>query len=73
MEKQVVVLYALTQGYLVNIDKKNVGRFNEELLQFVEEKYSDLLKEIAEKKVLEDSIKEKLDKVIKEYLELFSV
>ena len=73
MEKQVVLLYALTQGYLVDIDKKNVGRFNEELLQYVEEKYADLLKEIAEKKVLEDSIKEKLDRVIKEYLEIFSI
>ena len=71
MEKQVVILYALTQGYLVTIDKKEVGKFNDELIQYVEEKYSDLLAEIAEKKVLEDAIKEKLDKVIKEFLEIY--
>ena len=73
MEKQVVILYALTQGYLINIDKRKVSKFNEELLKYVEEKYSDLLNEIALKKALDDNIKEKLDKAIKEHTELFNL
>ena len=73
MEKQVVVLYALTKGYLIDIDKKDVSRFNEELIQFVEEKYASLLKDIAKKKALDDDIKEELDKAIKEHKELFSL
>lgn len=71
VEKQVVVLYALTQGYLLDIAKEDVTRFNEELLKFVEEKYASLLKEIAEKKALDDGIKQELDKAIKEHIELF--
>lgn len=73
MEKQVVLLYALTKGYLVDIQKDKVTAFNNGLLQFVEEKYEGLLKEIAEKKALDDSINGQLEKVVKEYVELFKI
>ena len=73
MEKQVVLLYALTNGYLLDIEKSKISAFNEGLLKFVEEKYPDLLNEIAEKKALDDGIKAKLEKVVKEHLELFKL
>lgn len=73
MEKQVVILFALTQGYIVDIDKKQISKFNEDLIKFVEEKYPDLLKDIAIMKVLDDNITPKLEKAIKEFKELFSL
>ena len=73
MEKQVVILYALTKGYLVDVDRSKVSSFNEELVKFVEEKYPKLLQEIADKKALDDSITQGLDRAIKEHKELFSL
>lgn len=73
MEEQVLILFALTHGYLIDIDKSKVSKFHEELLKFVHEKYPNLLKEIAEKKVLDDNIKSQLDKAIKEHKELFNL
>lgn len=71
--EQVVVLYALTQGYLLDIDKKDVAKFNEELVKFVTEKYADLLKDIETKKALDDDLKQRLDKAVKEHIELFNL
>ena len=71
--EQVVVLYALTQGYLLDIGKKDVAKFNEELVKFVTEKYADLLKDIETKKALDDDLKQRLDKAVKEHIELFNL
>lgn len=52
VEKQVVILYALTRGYLDDIQLKDIRRFEKELLAFVEQSYSTLYQSIREKKAL---------------------
>lgn len=73
MEKQVVILYALVKGYLANIETKDVSKFNEELLKHIETKNPELLKEIKEKKALDESLEQKLRVAIEKFAELFKL
>jgi len=71
--KQVVAIFAGTNGYLDEIPASEVGRFEQELLEKLELKHSDLLNEIAEKKELSDSLTGKLHEILKEFTESFKV
>ncbi len=70
VEKQVIILYALTHGFLDSIPVKDVLRFEKEIFDYIEQNYADIYETIRTTKVLPDT--EELDKVIREYSELFS-
>ena len=57
VEKQVLVLYVATSGGLDGIAVADVRRFEKEFVQFAETNYPGVLKDIATKKALDDSIK----------------
>ncbi|MFV2033516.1 MAG: F0F1 ATP synthase subunit alpha [Halocynthiibacter sp.] len=62
----VCVIYAGTKGYLDKIDVKQVGRFEDGLVNFLRQKHADLLTDITDndrkvKGELEDKIKSALD------------
>ena len=73
VENQVVILYALTHGFLADIKEADVTKFNTELVDYVEEKYPKLLKDIKTKKQLDDKIVKELEKAINEHLEIFKI
>ena len=73
VEKQVVILYALANGYLANIETKKVKEFNDAMIQFMEEKHPDVLKEIKSKKELKPELEEKLKAAIDDYLAFFNI
>lgn len=73
MEKQVVILYALVNGYLANIDNKDVARFNSELINQMEVKNPEILGEIKDKKVLDKDIETKLKGFLDNFIELFEI
>src|SRR6201987_3292251 len=57
VEKQVLAIYVATSGALDTIPVNEVRRFEKEFLLFVETNYGSVLKEIATKKALDDTIK----------------
>ncbi|MBP3284649.1 MAG: F0F1 ATP synthase subunit alpha [Clostridia bacterium] len=73
VEKQVVILYAVVNGHLADIDVKDVARFNEGLVKHVEEKAPEILQAIVETKELKADIEEKLIKAIDDYKTWFKV
>ncbi|MFQ5636623.1 MAG: F0F1 ATP synthase subunit alpha [bacterium] len=73
VEKQVVLIYLGINGYLDEIPVEQIGRLEGEFIDFIESNYSDVLKEIAEKKNLSDELREKIDSLAQEFLKLFSV
>ncbi len=73
MEKQVVILYALVNGYLANIENKDVARFNSELINQMEVKNPEILGEIKDKKVLDKDIETKLKGFLDNFIELFEI
>ena len=72
-EKQVVILYALVNGYLTNIENSKVQEFNNGLLQYMESKCPLILEEIKEKKELKKDLEEKLKSAIEDYVKLFNL
>jgi len=56
VEKQVLVIWAATNGYVDDIAVENVRRFEDELLSFVENSRPGLLQDIREKRALNDEI-----------------
>lgn len=73
VEKQVVSIFAGTNGYLDEIPMEQVQRFERELLEMMELKHRDLLNEIADKKELSDDIQKKLNTLLKEFAASFKV
>ncbi len=73
VEKQILVIYAATNGYLDDLPTSVLGRFEEELDSFVESKYQALLTEIREKKKMDEGIEAKLKVALEEFKGLFVV
>jgi F-type H+/Na+-transporting ATPase subunit alpha len=71
VEKQVVAIFAGTNGFLDEIPVEHVQRFERELLERMDLKHADLLRDIVEKKDLTDDIVSRLKAVLKEFTESF--
>ncbi|MEO1941996.1 MAG: F0F1 ATP synthase subunit alpha [Campylobacterales bacterium] len=67
VEKQVVIIYAGTRGYLDDIPVKSVRKFEEELYPFIETKYSQILDKIRAEKKLSDETEGLLKKALEEF------
>jgi F-type H+/Na+-transporting ATPase subunit alpha len=67
VEKQVLVIWAATNGYVDDIAIEDVRRFETELLSFVESSHPGLLANISEKKNLTDDIKKDLKQVLEDF------
>lgn len=73
MEDQVMLIFAGTQGQLDDLPVESLKRFEAEFLAFMRDKKADIKNEIKEKKVLDDSIKERLLAAIVEFKKTFVV
>ncbi|MFC1521819.1 F0F1 ATP synthase subunit alpha [Elusimicrobiota bacterium] len=67
VEKQIAIIYAGTAGHLDDVSVDNIRKFETELFAYLDSKHAPLLAEIKEKKILDDSIKAKLDETIKTF------
>ena len=67
VEKQVVMIYAGTRGYLDDIDTKVIRRFEDELYPFIETKYPQIFENIRTKKKVDDETEELLKKALEEF------
>jgi F-type H+-transporting ATPase subunit alpha len=64
---QVCILYAVTNGYLDNIDLKNVRAYEEDLYDYLNKNYLALLEEIRTTKVLSKENEQKLQEALKDF------
>ncbi len=72
-EKQIAIIYAGTNGYLDSLPVGVLSRFEQEFIEHLEMKHPELLQEITEKKVLSDEWKEKMNKVLENFVKNFKV
>jgi len=73
VEKQVVIIYAGTNGYLDDIPVSEINRFEREFYTFMDAKYSSILKSIRESKNLDSDTEEELKKAIEDFKSQFSL
>jgi len=71
VEKQVLMIYAGTNGFLDDLPVDSLGSFEQELYKFIEQKHSDVYKDILEKKQLTDDLKEKMNKALEAFKKKF--
>ncbi|HKE25674.1 MAG TPA: F0F1 ATP synthase subunit alpha [Bryobacteraceae bacterium] len=67
VEKQIVVIFAGTQGYLDDLPVEQCRRFEEELYRFVDNAHRGIWDEIRTKKVLDDELRGRLKSAIEEF------
>ena len=67
VEKQVLVIWAATNGYTDDVAIEDIRNFETSLLKFVENSHPGLLADIAEKKSLTDEIKAGLKQVLEDF------
>jgi F-type H+-transporting ATPase subunit alpha len=71
VEKQIVIIYAATGGYLDALPVEAINRYERELYAFLEAKHAALLTDLRERRELTDDIKAKTDAVLAEFGKLF--
>jgi len=71
VEKQVVMIYAVTRRHLTDIPVDQVLDFEKGLLEYMDSKCDDVLAAIRTEKVLTEDIEAGLVKAITEYKKVF--
>ena len=71
VEKQVVIIYAATKKYLIDIPVDRILEFESGLFEHISTKYPELFEKIQTEKKLTDEIEESLVTAIKEFKETF--
>ena len=66
-EKQVIVLYAGTQGFLDDIKVPDIRAFEDGLYKYLDSAQTALLNDIATKKALDDELKQRIGNALDEY------
>ncbi|MCB9072669.1 MAG: F0F1 ATP synthase subunit alpha [Bdellovibrionaceae bacterium] len=68
---QVISIYAVSNGYVDGYATKDVRRYEEELLTFLKQKYSNVVSTIASEQKISDEAKAKLEDALKEFKSIF--
>ncbi|HTS76589.1 MAG TPA: F0F1 ATP synthase subunit alpha [Bryobacteraceae bacterium] len=71
VQKQVLIIYAGTNGFLDDLPVEQCRPFEEGLYRFAENAHPGLLPEIAQKKNLDDDLKGRINTAIKEFKDRF--
>ena len=72
VEKQVVLIYAATKGFLDSVAIDDVRKYEVELYRFLETRHPGVLTGILEKKTLDDDVKANLESALKEFAGQFA-
>jgi F-type H+/Na+-transporting ATPase subunit alpha len=71
VEKQVLAIFAGTNGYIDDLPIDQVRPFEQEMYRFVENGHPEILNELREKKAIDDKLREKIQAMLKEFKERF--
>ena len=71
VQYQVIIIYAVTHKYLLDIPADDVTRFEKEFFEFLDTKYAEVPGNIASEKVISDETEKTLQKAIEEFKKQF--
>jgi F-type H+-transporting ATPase subunit alpha len=69
LEKQVMIIYVATHGYLDDVPLDTIRKFEKEFYPFMEKEYPDVGHSIANSKDLDENTEKKLNEAIKKFKE----
>ena len=67
VQYQVLIIYAATNKYLLDVPVEDITRFESEFFTFIDTKYPEIPESIAKDKVISEEIEEKLIKALGEF------
>ena len=67
VQYQVIIIYAATKKYLLDVAVADITRFEKEFFEFLDTKYAQIPRAIAEEKVISDETEKELIKAIEEF------
>jgi F-type H+-transporting ATPase subunit alpha len=67
VQYQVIIIYVVTKKHLLDIPVADVTRFEKEFFEFLDTKYAEIPRAIAEEKVISDETESKLIQAIDEF------
>jgi len=70
-EKQVMILFAGTFGYLDEVPIESVSEYEKQMLEFMSAKHPEILKEIKEKAIINEALEDKMKKALEQFKEMF--
>ena len=70
-EEQVIVIYAVTNGFIDDIETAQIQKFEDEFLKFLRSNKADVLNEIKTKGTLDNELTDKIKATITEFKKLF--
>jgi F-type H+/Na+-transporting ATPase subunit alpha len=70
-EKQVMILFAGTFGYLDEVPVESVAEYEKQMLEFAGTKHPEILKEIKEKGIISDELEGKIKKALDQFKGMF--
>ncbi len=71
VEKQILIIYAGNNGYLDDVEVKNLKKYENEMYKFIEAKYENIFTGLKEKKKIDDDLKKKIDSALDEFKKVF--
>ncbi|MBI4371571.1 MAG: F0F1 ATP synthase subunit alpha [Elusimicrobia bacterium] len=71
VDQQVLSIFAGTNGFVDDVAAKDVRRFESELFAFAASRHPATIKELADKRAIDDALKARLEALIKEFKALF--
>ncbi len=67
VQYQVIIIYVVTNKYLIDVPVEDVTRFEQELFEFLDTKYPEVPNAIAQEKQISDETDAKLKKAVEEF------
>ena len=71
VQYQVIIIYAVTNKYLLDVEVADITRFEQELFEFLDTKYPEIPNNIATEKVISEETEALLKKAIVEFKAVF--
>ncbi|NLN05681.1 MAG: F0F1 ATP synthase subunit alpha, partial [Clostridiaceae bacterium] len=72
VEDQILIIYALNNGFLEDVDINRILRFQRDFIKYVDTHAAHIKEEIREKEEISDDLAKEIDAVIKEVKELYN-
>ena len=71
VQYQVIIIYAVTHKYLLDVPVEDITRFETEFFEFLDTKYPEIPGNIAAEKVISEETEDILKKAIEEFKKSF--
>jgi F-type H+-transporting ATPase subunit alpha len=72
VEKQVLIIWAATNGFTDDVPVEDIRKFEAELLGFIENSHPAVLQQVREKKAITDEIQKDLEQSLKDFKDLWA-